>query len=255
MKSAAGTIMHTGYQVKYFAVTDVGCKRSHNEDDFLIDDKNFVFAVADGVGGLGGGEIASHLALAKFKRQFASSSRKMLKPSCAKRITRAIEYANTAVFSYGNQHNKRIATTLALLVLSQRQVHLANVGDSRIYVWRKDKLEQLTTDHTVRQEMVANGLMEQDDPTNREVDHVITRAVGAQSSVVADLTAWAIQQQDLYLICSDGITSMLSDEKIAKILHTMTSVEQAGSELIENAKAAGGRDNITLILLRFIPGS
>ncbi len=238
--------MRDGYCLHYCALTDPGCRRTHNEDAFLVDEEGLMFAVADGVGGLGGGEIASNMALAEFSSCFNTFRSKLCTPST--RLRRAIERANTAVFRHGHEHGKRIATTLSLMILQGQQAFIANVGDSRVYLWRHKRLRQLTTDHTVRQEMMENGLLSGNTPGPPGIDHLITRAVGAEEQVNADITPFSVEPGDSYLVCSDGVTSMLSDEEIQHVLGSMASPVQAGKVLVENAKAAGGNDNITLIL-------
>ncbi len=251
MKRRNNTLAQDDFHLSYFAITDRGCKRSHNEDDFLTDDKILFFGVADGVGGLSGGEVASRMALLSFNSLFKETERQVAQSSIQLRIAEAIESTNNEVFQYSLEHHKRIATTLSLIVFEGNKLHIANVGDSRVYVWRQEKLCQLTTDHTIRQEMVEKGLIAEDTQINAEYDHIITRAIGAEAEIEADITSHAPENGDTYLICTDGITSMLSDNTIKMVLQNMTDTKQAGSDLLQKAKEAGGRDNITLILISY----
>jgi len=250
MDQISNIVEYNGFRLQYFGVTDPGCRRSHNEDNYLIDDNSLIFAVADGVGGLQGGEIASRTALTRIGSCLNEIQSKKESYSWLEKLTTAaIVSANTAVYRYGIEHDKRIATTLSMMTLSRDYTCIANVGDSRVYLWRNNSLDQLTTDHSLKQEMIANGVLAVDGKVSSSVEHVITRAIGATEHVKTDVIEHQVQHNDVYLICTDGITSMLKDEEIQKTLERMETVEQAGNALLSKAKAAGGKDNITLILL------
>lgn len=228
-------------RIQYAAITDPGCRRKHNEDAFLVNESSLLFGVADGVGGLSGGEIASRLALDEISFRYKEGNKKNL--------AEAIAAANTVVYRYGIDHGKTIATTLSLIALNRKQAFIANVGDSRVYLWRDGHLRQVTTDHTVKQDMLDKGLISKNSQAPSAIDHVITRAIGAEQRVKTDISIFKVQGNDVLLVCTDGITSMLTDDDIQASLRTMVNIEQASSDLLEKAKIAGGRDNITLILL------
>ena len=250
MEQISKTVEYRDFLLQYFGITDPGCRRSHNEDNYLIDDNRLIFAVADGVGGLQGGEIASRTALGEISSCLNDmQSNKESYPRLERLTTEAIASANTVVYRYGIEHDKRIATTVSLMALNGYHACVANVGDSRVYLWRNNSLDQLTTDHSLKQEMIANGVLAVDAKVSSSVEHVITRAIGAAEDVEIDASKHHLQQNDVYLICTDGITSMLKDEEIQKTLKRMETPEQAGNALLAKAKAAGGKDNITLILL------
>jgi protein phosphatase len=250
MEQIRNIVEWSGFRLQYFAVTDPGCRRPHNEDAYLIDEKKLIFAVADGVGGLQGGEIASHTALREISLCLNKIKNNRQSYLELEKLTKAaIASANTAVYQYGIEHDKRTATTVSMMTLSRHHTCISNVGDSRVYLWRNNSLDQLTTDHSLKQEMIANGVLSIGGKVSSSVEHVITRAIGAAERVEIDASEHQVQENDVYLICTDGITSMLKDEEIRKTLQRMETIEQAGNALLAKAKAAGGKDNITFILL------
>jgi serine/threonine protein phosphatase PrpC len=255
------------------ALTDRGRKRASNEDAFGYSVEHGIYLVCDGMGGAAAGEIASALAIEEVLRlvtervdarpeahsEPSGSQPASLIPQIARE---AVAAANEAIHSRG-QRNPRLSgmgTTLVGLLASQPEedsrVWVLNVGDSRCYRLRKGQIEQISHDHSLVDEQVRMGRMTRAEAARSPMRNVITRALGTQSSVTADIFEIEIEPGDLFLLCSDGLTRDLSDEKLESILNTPGSasapapLEELCSCLIQAANKAGGHDNITSLLVR-----
>lgn len=246
-------MQRAGLVVEYAGFSDKGCVRKINEDDFFISERHHVFAVADGVGGLSGGEIASALALKSIESSLEILPRRTLASLLQNReaneedqLKGFIESANLQVYNSSQEQYRKYATTLILLALGDNRITIGHVGDSRAYCYRDGELNQLTTDHTVAQELSGRTKIGADSPYH----NIITRAVGVGPMVTIDFLQKRLQPGDTVLLCSDGLTSMLSSEAIEGILAPVQSVRRIGLCLVEQAKSAGGRDNITVVLIR-----
>lgn len=257
MKSEHGCFKESGREFHYACFSDRGCVRSVNEDDFLVAPRHNVVAVADGVGGLEGGEVASNISLMAVKDSFDKMTKRIFTrifSGHGKRIedelTWVIESANTRVYKAGIAQGKRFATTLVLLSMNNGHCCIAHVGDSRAYLFRKNNLSLLTTDHTVAQELAEKNVVGFDSPANSQYHNVITRAIGAENTVEPDFRELALQEDDSLLLCSDGLTSMVSEILIQEILQQKKSIYSLGMELVDAAKESGGRDNITVALIQ-----
>lgn len=241
--------------MRYYAaaLTDRGRKRPTNEDAFGYSVEDGVYVVCDGMGGAAAGEIASSIAVDEVLEHFASRNQSEI--PVAAMGEKAICAANNAIYSRA-QRNHRLSgmgTTLVSLVTEERRVWVLNVGDSRCYRLRKGKLEQLTLDHSLVEEQVRVGRMSRAEALRSPLRNVITRALGTQVCVTPDCFEFQAEPEDLYLLCSDGLTRELPDEKIRTILATLDEgfpLEEGCSCLVEAAKKAGGHDNITCILVR-----
>ena len=238
------------------AVTDRGRKRPSNEDAFGFSVEHGVYLICDGMGGAAAGEIASSIAVDEVLRQLTTRPESgMPLPELAEK---AVCAANNAIYTRA-QRNPRLngmGTTLVALVVEERRVWVLNVGDSRGYRLRNGRIEQLTLDHSLVEEQVRMGRMTRAEAARSPMRNVITRALGTQSSVTPDVFEIEIEPGDLFLLCSDGLTRDLSDEKLESILNTPSSasaptpLEELCSCLIQAANKAGGHDNITSLLVR-----
>lgn len=253
MKSEEGCLEGEDLIFHYACVSDRGCVRKSNEDDFLVAVDHGIFAVADGVGGLTGGEIASKLALASVIHTMDGYRQKLLarifrgrEHKIQDQLKKAIQDANQQVYSSGNDQKKKFATTLVVLALSNDLCTIGYVGDSRAYLLRDSLLSLLTTDHTVAQELSRNTKISPDSPYH----NIITRAIGADTAVEPDMLSRKIQKHDVLLLCSDGLTSMVSEQIIENILCETEPVAVSVRKLIQAAKDAGGKDNVTAILIK-----
>ncbi|HEY2001675.1 MAG TPA: Stp1/IreP family PP2C-type Ser/Thr phosphatase [Acidobacteriaceae bacterium] len=228
-------------------VTDRGRVRHANEDFFVMRPETGAFVVCDGMGGAAAGETASHLAAETAVVALAKE-----KPGPAA-IREAVRLANSAVYERARQDRRLegMGTTLVALSVSGSAAWVGHVGDSRCYRWRAGTLERLTQDHSLVEEQIRVGRMTREQARRSPMQNVITRAVGTRAEVVADVQEFPLQRDDLFLIASDGLTRELTDAAIAGLLADAGSDLQAVcGALVAAANAAGGRDNITCVLVR-----
>ena len=231
------------------AVSDRGRKRPSNEDAFGYSVEHGVFVVCDGMGGAAAGEIASSLAVDEMMRLLVAE---VQGAPTAEQAEKAICAANQAIF-IRSQRNPKLAgmgTTLVALIAGERQVWILNVGDSRGYRLRTGTLVQITQDHSLVEEQVRMGRMNRTEAQRSPLRNVITRALGTQSQVTADIFALEAEPGDLYLLCSDGLTRELSDPLIESLLRLELPLDELCDRLVGAANKAGGHDNITCVLVR-----
>jgi PPM family protein phosphatase len=224
------------------ATTDIGQVREGNEDAILINDP--LYAVADGMGGHRGGEVASNLALQTVEQMFAERQGT---------LTEQVERANRAVFerSQSDRDVSGMGTTLTAALIEGGAVRLAHVGDSRAYLFRGGKLQLLTEDHTLVHRMVVEGEITETEAENHPHRSVLTRALGVEGDVRVDETNVAVQEGDRLLLCTDGLTGMLSEDQIESILQDVRDPQEAVDRLVREANRAGGIDNITAVIIDF----
>jgi serine/threonine protein phosphatase PrpC len=229
--------------VEQAGLSDVGRQREANEDNFLCGP---LFAVADGMGGAQAGEVASQMAV----DVLGAGDEEPGTPE--ERLTRMIRLANRQIYDLAGRDESRrgMGTTTTAAILEGRDVSLGHVGDSRAYRFRDAKLEQLTHDHSLVAELVRSGQLSPEAAENHPQRSIITRALGPEADVEVDAHSHAAQDGDVYLLCSDGLTGMISEDEIAGILRGAGSLEQAAEDLIRAANQSGGKDNITVVLFR-----
>ncbi len=224
--------------------TDVGRQRSANEDSLVV--RPPLFAVADGMGGAKAGEVASAVAVDAVEGAEESSE-----PTEAQ-LANIVREANRRIYdlAVADESRRGMGTTLTLAKLHGDEVSLAHVGDSRAYRLRGRELEQLTHDHSLVAELERSGQITPEAAERHPQRSIITRALGPEPSVEVDTYTLAGRDGDVFLICSDGLTSMISDDEVASILRSAGSLDEAADELIRAANQSGGKDNITVILFR-----
>jgi protein phosphatase len=224
--------------------TDVGRQRSANEDSLVV--RPPLFAVADGMGGAKAGEVASAVAVDAVEAAEESSE-----PTEAQ-LASIVREANRRIYdlAVADESRRGMGTTLTLAKLHGDEVSLAHVGDSRAYRLRGGELEQLTHDHSLVAELERSGQITPEAAERHPQRSIITRALGPEPSVEVDTYTLAGRDGDVFLICSDGLTSMISDDEVASILRSAGSLDEAADELIRAANQSGGKDNITVILFR-----
>jgi protein phosphatase len=232
-----------------FAGTDVGRTRSGNEDSYVCG--RTVFAVADGLGGHQGGEVASAAAVEPLA---ALDGREFADPAeAAEALAGAIAKANSAILDQasGNPSLWGMGTTVTAAAVAGDYLQLAHVGDSRAYLLREGTLAQLTTDHTVVGELVRRGRLTPEQAAIHPERSILTRAVGLDPRVPVDTPdPVELRDGDQVLLCSDGLTEAVDDDRIIELLSASADGEAACRSLIDAANAAGGPDNITVVLLR-----
>ncbi len=235
------------------AATDRGRKRPSNEDAFGFSVEKGVYVVCDGMGGAAGGEIASSLAVDHALRVLSSRTQGNGSHETLSQLAiECVAAANEAIFSRAQRNVKLsgMGTTLVGLIAEGGSVSVMNVGDSRCYRLRGSRLEQITHDHSLVEEQVTLGRMTQSEARRSPLRNVITRALGTQSQVTPDVFNLEAQPSDLFLLCSDGLTRELPDSAIEAILSLNLPLDVLCSRLVEDAKQAGGNDNITCVLVR-----
>jgi protein phosphatase len=233
-----------------FAVrTDVGRRRQANEDAYAIESEVGLFLVADGMGGHRAGQVASRMASEATLR--AASEARESPESLLERAARVVAAANREVFdtAQGDSELAGMGTTLVVLVVEGTRAVVAHVGDSRAYRVRDGDIEQLTVDHSVVADLVSRGEISEAESQNHPHRHVLTRAVGVGRSVEADLSEISLAPGDAYVLCSDGLTGLVTDEEIAKEVSEGDDLEAVSERLVTRANERGGNDNITVVLV------
>jgi PPM family protein phosphatase len=224
--------------------SDVGRQRSANEDSLVIAPP--FFAVADGMGGAKAGEVASATAIEVFGSERDSSE------AAEAQLARIVREANRRIhaLAVSEESYRGMGTTLTAAKIAGDEVSLAHVGDSRAYLLRGGELEQLTRDHSLVAELERSGQITAEAAEHHPQRSIITRALGPEPDVEVDTYTIAGRDGDLFLICSDGLTSMISDDEVSSILRSGPSLEDAADALVRAANQSGGRDNITVVLFR-----
>ena len=247
-------------------LSDVGLQREHNEDSYCILSEHRLFVVADGMGGHRAGDVASHMATKEMTVFFDatsvdgdglewSSEDDSRLTSEQNRLVSAVKLANQRIFqaSVGNRSVQGMGTTIvgALFTREDRKIHIAHVGDSRAYRIRAQDITQLTRDHSLLNDYLLVMPNLTDAQRERLPSNVITRALGMQDGVAVDLYFEKVEPGDVYVLCSDGLNGMVSDDRILEIVRNAGSdVETAAKALVAQANHNGGEDNTTVVVVR-----
>ncbi len=231
-------------------LTDVGLRRTNNEDCVYADDSNGLFIVADGMGGHAAGEVASAMAVETICSLFPPLS--SLPADAANSLKKAFLTASRSIRKVASvEDSKRgMGTTLSVLYIEGETAHLAHVGDSRIYRLRGTDLEQLSIDHSLVAEQLRLGLISAEEARSSQMRNILLQAVGLEDKVDIFLLRQPVLSDDLFLLCSDGLSDMIDDDQIYALLQQTGSIQQAAERLVEAAKAAGGRDNISIVVVK-----
>lgn len=240
--------------MKSYAVTDKGVCRRRNQDSVFgtcepVGMLDNLFAVADGMGGHLGGDYASSQSILKLEELMRNSS----EPAVSKRFEEAYDAINKEIYHIGHTEAEyfRMGTTLVAATLnSDRLLTVANVGDSRLYLYdRKGGLRQITKDHSYVEELVRKGEITRDSELYLRSKNIITRAIGAAENVKTDIFQIEIESGSQFLLCSDGLTNMVEDDRIAQVLAEETGPKEKTLKLVQMANEAGGEDNISVIVV------
>lgn len=243
-------------KIAAFGASDTGKKRENNEDAYLVDDALGLYAVADGIGGNAGGEVASRIAVATLASVLTDMLAELPDGSSS-----GDEKAFSVLRAAADRANRNIreerfrrpeltgmGTTLSAILLREGRAYLLHIGDSRVYLFRAGELSLLSVDHSLVAEYVQAGLLTPQQARVSPYRHVITRALGIEDAEVPDTKAESIRQGDILLLCTDGLTEMVSDEELANILASHAPRE-AVRKLIDAANGNGGVDNITAVVV------
>jgi len=228
-------------------ITHMG-RRENNEDFFLVDNELRLFIVADGMGGHNAGEVASSLAVRAVRDNIVGT---FDRDNPAEVIQRAVRKANAIVFSHASARDdlKGMGTTLTAVWVYEKEAYVAHIGDSRAYLARQGELRLMTSDHSLVQEMVKNGGISEKEARQHPQRNVLTRAVGTQEDVHVDINNIALQENDVLLLCTDGLTSTVSDRDILGVFSKLQSAEKSCYDLIGMASKRGAEDNITAVVV------
>ncbi|WDV47641.1 Stp1/IreP family PP2C-type Ser/Thr phosphatase [Clostridiaceae bacterium M8S5] len=236
--------------------SDIGKIRTVNQDLYYNSECKELplFVVADGMGGHNGGETASYLAIKTIKEMINKHKEELINKEIQipKFIQDVFKEANSVIYKEGN-NNKILygmGTTLTAIYFSEKSAIIGHVGDSRAYLLKDNKLIQLTQDHSLVAELVKNGSISSEEAKNHPQKHVITRALGTNKHLKFDMFEREIEIGDTYMLCSDGLTNMLDDEEIKKVLSTINDPQEMCDCLIEKANQHGGDDNITVLTIK-----
>lgn len=239
--------------MEFSYLTDPGKMRDHNEDS-VIALKNstgeVLMAVADGMGGHRGGEIASSIAISHIGKRFSEISSIGNKEDAINWIKDVVSEANVLIYKYTseNPESTGMGTTLVLSVLTPDFLLFGNIGDSSGYVFKNDRIHKMTTDHTLVNLLVKSGELTEEEAKNHPRKNVLMKALGATTTVEMDVIE-VETDIDGIMLCSDGLTNMLDDEQIAKVLSEASSIEEKLKKLIVKCNNRGGTDNISVALL------
>jgi len=252
-------------KIAYHALTDVGRKRKGNEDSFHVNPDQNLFVVADGMGGHAAGEVASKIAVDSINEFvcMTSGDEEITWPFGldenmsydGNRLKTAIRYANNKVLAATKEsaEYEGMATTVVSVLIDGTTANLAHVGDSRIYLYRADTLTQLTSDHSWVNEQLQAGMLTAEQARAHPLRNVVTRALGGRPDLDVEMQIHEALAGDVLLACSDGLTTMVTDAEIARILEEGAGdVEKSARALVDEANKNGGEDNITVVLLKFV---
>ncbi len=238
------------------AAVDPGRARSNNEDSVATDDSVGLAVLADGMGGYNAGEVASQMATSfigtELGRWLRESSSQANEGEVQRALGICVDNANRAIFNAANANPQYagMGTTLVVACFRGDQALVGHVGDSRCYRLRSGRLQQITRDHSLLQEQLDAGLITPEQAAFSLNKNLVTRAVGVEDTVLLEARAHDIEPGDLYLLCSDGLSDMLDDPRIAQLLLAHEALEPCARALVDAANEAGGKDNISVILVR-----
>jgi PPM family protein phosphatase len=241
--------------------TDPGLARDNNEDSATFDVPTQMAVLADGMGGYNAGEVASGMATAFIRSELSRWLTQVGKTANAREVRRALEIcvdnANRSIFNAANSNPQYagMGTTLVVGVYHDARLMLGHIGDSRCYRLRGDEFTQITKDHSLLQEQLDAGLITPEQAATSLNKNLVTRALGVEDSVLLEVNEHRVEAGDVYMMCSDGLSDMVDDAGIAQILLTSDTLDQKALALIAAANAAGGRDNITVLLMQAQEGS
>lgn len=250
--------MKSRFSVHIQGLSDTGRTRKHNEDAIAWDEACGLALLADGMGGHNAGDVASQICIKQLMDQLLPVLPYPLRLRPNKGVSkhttlvrRAVNKANAAIFedAEANPNHKGMGTTLALVLFYGDKVVVAHVGDSRVYRLRDSHLEPITADHSLVRELMEKGVISSDEAENNPYSHVITKAVGIHKKVVAEVHEFEAQANDVFLLCSDGLTDLVNDATLEETLITAdANGVSATKRLVDLANSYGGHDNISVVL-------
>ncbi|MBD3670766.1 MAG: Stp1/IreP family PP2C-type Ser/Thr phosphatase [Gammaproteobacteria bacterium] len=241
--------------LRIHGITDVGVVRDNNEDAIAYDEPRGFAILADGMGGHNAGEVASQLTVKTVEAMLNDAMRGGESPDdVPDLINTAVQQANMAVYERSKliADCKGMGTTVVVACVEDETLHIANVGDSRLYLYRENTLHQVTRDHSLVADMVEKGFLSPEEAQNSNQKNIITRAIGLQAEIEVDLYQQPMNQGDMFLLCSDGLSDVVNDAQIQASLEAeeLDDLEALSQQLVKQALQAGGPDNISVILMQ-----
>ncbi len=241
--------------IEYGSRSDQGKVRTSNEDSYATNAKYNLFLVADGMGGHAAGEVASQIAASTVEEIFAQHGG--TGGSAEDALRHAVEEANSRIYEAARIKREfaGMGSTITVLSLQNGRYSIAHVGDSRAYLLRDGILDQLTKDHSLVWHLLESGVLRKEELSSHPQKNLITRSIGPHPAVDVDLEYGEAKEGDVFLLCSDGLTDVVSDENIRRILaNADKSPQEVGNLLVDTANMLGGPDNVTVIVVRLAPG-
>lgn len=242
-----------------FYLTDTGMVRNHNEDSVIIiknSEDSILMAVADGMGGHRAGEVASSIAISYLSKRFTESFFKMSKASAVEWIKTCVNEINGQMFKYTeeNPESKGMGTTLVMTLITKDYILFGNIGDSSGFVMKDNKIHKVTHDHTLVNLLLAAGELTEEEAKNHPKKNILMNALGINDPIEIDVFDCNMEIDEI-LLCSDGLTTMITEEQIEKVLLSELTVEEKVIKLIKKANNRGGNDNISVAYLKKNKGS
>lgn len=245
--------------IEITTATHPGMVRSHNEDSISADAAAGLAVLADGMGGYNAGEVASGIAVAmisaELKKALAEAGDEIDTATAERLVGEHAVRANNAIFQAAQNQSQYagMGTTLVVALWHDNSMVVGHIGDSRLYRFRGDKLEQVTRDHSLLQEQIDSGLITKAQARHSQNKNLVTRAVGIDPEVDAEVHSYPVEPGDIYLLCSDGLNDMVTDEDMELTLSSLqANLPLAAAQLVQQANDNGGRDNVSVILVRVL---
>jgi len=242
-------------QYKFCALTDVGRSRSNNEDSVVVDEALRLAVLADGMGGYKAGEVASAMATAHVTEELGRWLSEVGEGARSREVRRAMEVcvdsANASILNAANSnsHYSGMGTTLVIGVFRDDGLVIGHIGDSRCYCYRAGRLQPITKDHSLLQEQLDAGLISPEQAEKSNIRNLVTRALGVEEVVLLEVNEHGVEVGDVYLMCSDGLTDMMNDAAIERLMSAQAALEHKAQALVDAANERGGRDNISVLLV------
>lgn len=245
-------------QLKIAGFTDTGLRRNYNQDFIGFNQELGIAVLADGMGGHQAGEVAAHMAVESVLETLQNlgdrqTARSITGSQLLEFVSTTISHSNSMIYqaSEANEERKGMGTTVVAAIVKGSQVYAGHVGDSRLYLFRDNTLRRITRDHSLMQDLIDKGFYTEDEARSANIGHVVTRALGTREEVEVDTVQHDIEQGDVLLLCSDGLTDMIADWQIAEIIsEDVSNLEVTTKKLVELANRCGGKDNISVILIQ-----
>ncbi|WP_132249436.1 Stp1/IreP family PP2C-type Ser/Thr phosphatase [Natranaerovirga pectinivora] len=238
--------------MRSYGKTDKGIKRARNEDTIFYSDQSIgnlpnLYIIADGMGGHNAGAFASEYSV----KGFVDFVKKATWDNPVKIIEDGICSVNQMVHEKSSEEEYyKMGTTFVVSTIIQKKLYIGNIGDSRLYIIRNKEIQKITKDHSLVEEMVHTGHLTEDEANSHPKKNIITRAIGAEKTIIVDIYEVELESDDLILMCSDGLTNMLSHKEISNILEDGSFLEDKVKQLISRANELGGNDNISVIIIK-----